>query len=73
MPSKSKVAEIEKPPVKKPPVAKASKFTMGEDYEEQETKEAPKKKFGEINLPTFDELMQSEEYKNKTPFNYDSD
>ncbi len=46
---------------------------MGEDYEEQEIKDVPKKKFGETNLPTFEDLMQSEEYKNKTPFNYDSD
>lgn len=72
---------FEHPPVKKAPVAAKSKFTMGEDYEDEpvaatqkkETNIEPKKAFASNKLPTFEELMASEELKNKTPFNYDSD
>ena len=72
------------PPVKRAPVAAKNKFTMGEDYDDNappptsqkkdsQRESQTKKTFGENKLPTFEELMASEELKNKTPFNYDSD
>jgi len=75
---------VEAPPVKKAPVAAKSKFTMGEDYDDEpavtttvqkkETNNEPKRTFGSNKLPTFEELMASEELKNKTLDNFnDSD
>jgi hypothetical protein len=57
---------------------------MGEDYDDEpvvtttsqkkETNNEPKKTFGSNKLPTFEELMASEELKNKTLDNFnDSD
>ena len=74
--------KVEHPPVKKAPVAAKSKFTMGEDYEEetttkknqnQETPAPVTQPFGSNKLPTFEEIMAQEELKNNRPFNYDSD
>jgi hypothetical protein len=57
---------------------------MGEDYDDEpavtttvqkkETNNEPKRTFGSNKLPTFEELMASEELKNKTLDNFnDSD
>ncbi len=69
----------EQPPIKKAPVAAKNKFTMGEDYDDEPvvatqkkgTINESKKTFGSNKLPTFEELMASEELQNKTPFNFD--
>lgn len=49
------------------PVAK-NRLTMGEDYED----ENPRKPFGSTNLPTFDELMNSQD-KPRKPIDIDKD
>lgn len=61
-------------PVKKPPVVK-TRHTMGEDYDDgQEPEQVRERKpFGSNKLPTFEELMQSEEMKKKNLDNFEFD
>ena len=53
----------EQPPIKKAPVAAKSKFTMGEDYDDED-EEPIKKPFGSTNLSSFEDLANLK-YKKK--------
>ncbi|CAF0771550.1 unnamed protein product [Brachionus calyciflorus] len=68
-------------PIKRGTLADKNRNTMGEDYEyfdsnnqkDMEKKDQEKRPFGSKKLPTFEELMASEEFKNKNDSNYELD